>query len=95
MRPFVKLKKTGLDIKLVAYLNTYVGRFPSRDCVARHVWIADVLDNSYPNPMLSDEIAECCQLGKEAFDVLYQQKRIRMYHTKFVFEETPQWTKSH
>ena len=86
-------EETGLDVKLVAYLNTYVGRFPSGDFVARHVWIAEVTGNSYPNPILSDEIAECRYFSKEEFDDLYQQKRIRMYHTKLMFEEALQWVK--
>jgi 8-oxo-dGTP diphosphatase len=86
-------EETGLDVNLVAYLNTYVGRFPNGDFVARHVWIAEVIDNSHPNPILSDEIAECRYFSKGEFDDLYQQKQIRMYHTMLMFEEALQYVK--
>ena len=86
-------EETGLDVKLIAYLNTYVGRFPSGDFVARHVWLAKVASVANPEPILKDEIAECCYFSKEEFDDLYQQKRIRMYHTKLMFEEALQQLK--
>ena len=86
-------EETGLDVKLVAYLNTYVGRFPSGDFVARHVWLAEIKDSKNPTPILTDEIAECRYFSKDEFDDLYQQKRIRMYHTKLMFEEALQWVK--
>lgn len=87
-------EETGLDVILVAYLNTYVGRFPGGDFVARHVWLAEVEDVINLEPILKDEIAECRYFSKDEFDVLYQQKRIRMYHTKLMFEEALQYLKS-
>jgi 8-oxo-dGTP diphosphatase len=80
-------EETGLDVVLGKYLNTYIGRFPSGDLIARHVWLAEVNGVTNPEPILTDEIAECCYFSKDEFDVLYQQKRIRMYHTKLIFEE--------
>lgn len=86
-------EETGLDVKLIAYLNTYVGRFPSGDFVARHVWLAEVEEVVNPEPILKDEVSECRYFSKDEFDVLYQQKRIRMYHTKLMFEEALQYLK--
>jgi ADP-ribose pyrophosphatase YjhB (NUDIX family) len=86
-------EETGLDVHLQISLNTYLGRFPDGEFVARHVWLAKVKESSYPTPMVTDEIAECRYVSKEEFDVLYQQKAIRMYHTKLMFEEALELTK--
>ncbi|MCA9837921.1 MAG: NUDIX domain-containing protein [Trueperaceae bacterium] len=80
-------EETGLEVKLICYLNTYLGHFPSGDLVMRHVWLARQVDERLPEPLLPDEIAECRYFSKLEFDGLYQARKIRMYHTKLIFEE--------
>lgn len=80
-------EETGLDVRLLCYLNTYIGRFESGDLIARHVWLAEPIDKQEPAPLLSEEVAECRYFTKAEFDAFYKQKRIRMYHTKLIFEE--------
>ncbi len=84
-------EETGLELELICYLNTYLGRFPSGDLVMRHVWLAKPLDDREASPVFSEEIAECRYFSKQAFDDLYQQGRIRMYHTKLMFEDALSW----
>lgn len=80
-------EETGLDVKLICYLNTYFGRFESGDVIARHVWLAKLIGNRRPSSVFTEEIAECCYFTQEEFTRLYQQRLIRMYHTKLMFEE--------
>ena len=80
-------EETGLAIELVSYLNTYIGQFPSGDLIARHVWLAQPITNAKPSPLFKEEIAACAYVSMPDFIALYQQKKIRMFHTKLMFEE--------
>ena len=80
-------EETGLDVILLAYLNTYFGTFPSGDYIARHVWLAKPVNTNNPVPLLIDEIAECRYFSIQQFNKLYDKRVIRMYHTKLMFEE--------
>jgi len=80
-------EETGLDVSLVVYLNTNFGRFDDGDFVARHVWIARPVGDQPMAPKLSEEIETCRYFSKQEFEVLYTQGKIRMYHTKLIFED--------
>ena len=88
-------EETGLDVRLLCYLNTYIGRFESGDLIARHVWLAEPMDEREPAPLFPEEIAECRYFTKAKFDTFYEQKRIRMYHTKLMFEEALALSEKH
>ena len=80
-------EETGLEVSFVSYLNTYVGRFPDGAFVARHVWLAEADPDQPVAPQLADEIAACRRFSMEDFEALYQAGKVRMYHTKLIFEE--------
>ncbi len=80
-------EETGLDVSLTAYLDTYFGCFDDGEFVARHVWLAKPASNQIINPELQDEIAECRYYSRSEFMELYEQGKIRMHHTKLIFED--------
>ena len=80
-------EETGLDVTLIAYLDTYIGRFDDGEYVARHVWIAEIVGNQLIEPELKEEIDECRYFSKSEFDALYKQRKVRMHHTKLIFED--------
>jgi len=81
-------EETGLDVKLISYVNTYVGRFPKTgDLMKRHVWLAKPTTDAIPEPVITDEIAACDYFSMTSFLEMYSLRQIRMYHTKLMFED--------
>ena len=81
-------EETGLDVTLISYINTYVGRFPkSGDLMKRHVWLAKPTHDTVPAPIITEEIAACDYFSMDTFTEMYRLKQIRMYHTKLMFED--------
>lgn len=80
-------EETGLTISSFNYLNTYIGKFDDGEFVARHVWCTTFDTNTDIEPVFKDEISECKFISKNEFDRLYTEKKIRMYHTKLIFED--------
>jgi len=80
-------EETGLEIELVSYLNTYIGEFPSGDLIARHVWLARATSDTKPTPQFKEEIERCEYMSMQQFLEQYEQRNIRMYHTKLMFED--------
>jgi len=84
-------EETGLDVRLEAYLDTFVGKFPDGELVLRHVWIAEYDKEQNLIPVLSDEIAEARFFSQVEFDELYENGELRMYHTKLIFDKAIQY----
>lgn len=80
-------EETGLCVRLVRYLNTYLGRFPDGVFILRHVWLAEPLPGQDVNPTFSHEVAEARYVSREEFATLYQAGQIRMYQTKLFYED--------
>lgn len=80
-------EETGLSLKLDRLLNTYLGTFPSGDPIVRLVWLASIQENLKLEPVFKEEILECKFISKADFDLLYEQGKIRMAHTKMMFED--------
>lgn len=81
-------EETGLDVTLISYLDTYVGRFPkSGDIMKRHVWLAKPTSNAIPSPIITEEIAACDYFSMDTFMDMYRHGKIRMYHTKLMFKD--------
>jgi len=80
-------EETGLGVRLVRYLNTYLGRFPDGVFILRHIWLAEPLPCQEVNPAFTDEVAEARYVGREEFAVLYEAGQIRMYQTKLFYED--------
>lgn len=80
-------EETGLDVELIYYLDTYLGKFPGSDLIARHVWLAQAPQHIQPSPLFTKEIAACQYFSMLEFMNLYEAGKIRMYHTKLMFED--------
>ena len=80
-------EETGLDVSLICYLDTCFGQFDDGEFVARHVWMAEPVGNQEIAPVIKEEIAECRYFSKLEFMAFYNQGKIRMYHTKLIFED--------
>lgn len=80
-------EETGLHVTLKAFIGAYVGRYPDDELVLRHAWLAEVKGEQNAVPHLDQEIEEARYFSKDEFYQLYQQRKIRMHHTKLFFED--------
>ena len=80
-------EETGLRVRLLRYLNSYLGRFPDGMFVLRHVWLAEPLPGQEVAPTFTDEVAEARYVSREEFAGLYDAGQIRMYQTKLFYED--------
>lgn len=80
-------EETGLRVRLVRYLNTYLGRFPDGEFILRHVWLAEPLPGQTLQPAFAHEVAEARYVSREEFTALYEAGQIRMYQTKLFYED--------
>ncbi|WP_034387027.1 Nudix hydrolase [Deinococcus sp. YIM 77859] len=87
-------EETGLRVRLVKYLNTYLGRFPDGAHILRTVWLADPLPGQTLRPTFAHEVAEARYVSREEFGALYVAGQIRMYQTKLFYEDAlREWAK--
>lgn len=80
-------EETGLQVELVCYLNTYVGRFDDGELVLRHVWLSEYDRNQKISPRLNQEIAKATFFTQEAVRELYKHDKLRMHHTFLMIED--------
>jgi len=80
-------EETGLKLKLDNYLNTFVGCFDDGDLVLRHVWIEKLPNKQIVAPKHTDEIGAVKFFSKKEISKLYDDKKLRMHHTKLMAEE--------
>ena len=80
-------EETGLRVRLVRYLNTYLGQFPDGVFILRHIWLAEALPGQTVAPTFADEVAEARYVSREEFAALYGAGQIRMYQTKLFYED--------
>lgn len=80
-------EETGLRVRLVRFLNTYLGRFPNGDLILRTIWLAEPLPGQTLQPTFTHEVAEPRYVSQEEFAALYGAGRIRMYQTKLFYED--------
>ncbi len=80
-------EETGLKLKLECFLNAYVGIFDDGDYVLRLVWLARADEGAFIEPVFEGEINDCKYISKPEFDVLFEAGKVRMYHTKMIFED--------
>ncbi|GAA5511337.1 RNA pyrophosphohydrolase [Deinococcus carri] len=80
-------EETGLRVRLVRFLNAYLGQFPDGDFILRTIWLAEPLPGQTLQPTFTHEVAEARYVSREEFAALYGAGRIRMYQTKLFYEE--------
>lgn len=80
-------EETGLRVRLVKYLNTYLGQFPDGVFILRHLWLAEPLPGQQVAPTFTDEVAEARYVSREEFAALYEAGQIRMYQTGLFYED--------
>lgn len=80
-------EETGLRVRLVKYLNTYLGQFPDGVFILRHIWLAEPLPGQAVAPTFTDEVAEARYVSREEFAALYKAGQIRMYQTKLFYDD--------
>lgn len=80
-------EETGLRVRLVRYLNTYLGQFPDGVFILRHVWLAEPLPGQPVRPTFTDEVAEARYVSREEFAAMYEAGQVRMYQTKLFYED--------
>ena len=77
-------EETGLKVELGSHLGSQLGRLANDDLILRHAWLATVVSGSLTS---NPEITAFRYVTPAEFDALYQQRLIRMHHTK-VFVDT-------
>lgn len=80
-------EETGLHVRLVKFICTYLGRFPDGALVLRHVWLAEAEAGTEISPAFTHEITEARYVSRQEFDELHAAGQIRMYHTKLFYED--------
>ncbi|GMA13899.1 NUDIX domain-containing protein [Deinococcus metallilatus] len=87
-------EETGLRVRLVKFLNAYLGRFPDGVHILRTVWLAEPLPGQTPRPTFAHEVAEARYVSREEFAALYEAGQIRMSQTKLFCEDAlREWTR--
>lgn len=88
-------EETGLRVELGAFIGAFIGTYPDGDFVLRHAWLATVQgDSKKAKPHLADEISETRYFTRDEFNELYQQRKIRMHHTKVFYDEALKLTET-
>jgi len=80
-------EETGLRVRLVTYLNSYLGSFPDGAFILRTAWLAEPIGVQDALPIFTHEIAEARFVSRAEFDALYEARLIRMHHTKLFYED--------
>lgn len=80
-------EETGLKYSLTNYLNTYVGRFDDGELVLRHVWLIKYCGEQVINPKFTKEIGCAKFFDRKEIKQLYQDDKLRMYHTFLMIED--------
>lgn len=80
-------EETGLRVRLVRFLNAYLGQFPDGAPILRTVWLAEPLPGQTLRPAFTHEVAEARYVSREEFGALYGAGQIRMYQTKLFYED--------
>lgn len=80
-------EETGLRVRLVKFLDTYLGRFPDGVFILRHVWLAEPLPDQVIGPAFPHEVAEARYVSREAFQALFDAGSVRMYQTRVFYED--------
>ncbi|TCS43685.1 NUDIX domain-containing protein [Reinekea marinisedimentorum] len=80
-------EESGLHVQLKAFIGAYIGKYPDDGLVLRHAWLAEVADGQTAVPHLADEIAEARYFSQAEFYQLYEQRKIRMHHTRLFYED--------
>lgn len=85
------LEEAGVRVKLLSFLNTYLGRYSDGGLVQRFVWRAEILPGETVPEAPTDEIMARRWFTHAAFLELYQAGQVRMHHTRLAYEEALQF----
>lgn len=80
-------EETGLRVRLLRFLGTYLGRFPDGEFILRHIWLAGMEEGARPQPALQGEVGEVRFFSREEFARLYDAGLIRMYQTTLFYDD--------
>ncbi|GEM46474.1 NUDIX domain-containing protein [Deinococcus cellulosilyticus] len=84
------LEEAGVNVRLGAFLNTYLGRYSDGGLVQRFVWEAEILPGETVPEVPTEEIMARRWFTHPEFLELYQAGQVRMHHTRLAFEEALQ-----
>jgi 8-oxo-dGTP pyrophosphatase MutT (NUDIX family) len=79
-------EESGLDVTLLTYLGSFLGRLEYGDLVLRHCWLANYDENQIAKPSFTEEIAEAKFFSQDEFTQAYEHQKIRMHQTKLAYE---------